>query len=421
MLNELDIEGRKMTVSTDTENLPQGVELTPLDENFRSDPYRVLKKLREQEPVLEDRELQRYIYTGHDDVKALLHDKEFFTDPRKANPGTFTREILGARLAAGEEISMLLMDEPDHRRLRSLVSAPFKPRAIERWRPHVREIVEGVLDGIEDQEFDLIGQFAGPVPTVVIAEMLGVDPQMHGQFKQWSDLLVQVGFNPFPTQEQSDQAAGAMESMDTYLLGEIENRCSAPGNDLLSDMVRAEVDGETLSAQEIVAQCRLLLIAGNVTTTDLIGNGVKALLENPDQLQKLRARPELIENAVEEMLRYDSPVLNSGRIPNRQISQGGCPVGKGSSLSPSLAAANRDPAVYPEPDTFDIEREDTHHQSFGGGRHLCLGAHLARLEAQESILGLLRRYPKIDFSERGFVYHAIPAFRGMSELWLKTA
>lgn len=403
---------------SDQPKLPQGVELTPMNEMFRSDPYRVLKRLREDSPVLEDHELNRFIYTRHDDVKALLHDREFFTDPRKANPGSFTREVLGARLFGGEEISMLLMDEPDHRRLRALVSAPFKPHAIERWRPHVREIVEGVLDRIEGREFDLIGQFAGPVPTVVIAEMLGVDPQMHEQFKQWSDLVVQVGFNPFPTQEQSGQAALAQELMDAFLLGEINNRRSALGDDLLSDMVRAEVEGETLSAQEIVAQCRLLLVAGNVTTTDLIGNGVKALLENPDQLQKLRARPELIKNAVEEMLRYDSPVLNSGRIPNREINQGGCPVARGSSLSPSLAAANRDPSVYPEPDTFDIEREDTHHQSFGGGRHLCLGAHLARLEAQEAILGLLRRYPLLQFSERGFVYHAIPAFRGMSEFWV---
>jgi len=409
-----------MKDSVGTDPLPQGVQLTPIDDAFRADPYQVLGQLRERAPVLEDRELGRHLYTRHDDVKALLHDREFFTDPRKANPGSFVRDVLGARRGVGEKTSMLMMDEPDHRRLRALVSAPFKPHAIERWRPHVREIVDSVLSGIKGTEFDLIGQFAGPVPTVVIAEMLGVDPDMHAQFKQWSDLLVQVGFNPFPTQEQSSKAELAQQSMDAYLLGEIEKRRSDSGDDLLSDMVRAEVDGDTLSAQEIVIQCRLLLIAGNVTTTDLIGNGAKALLENPDQLEKLRASPELINNAVEEMLRYDSPVVNSGRIANRAINVGGCPVGKGASLSPSLAAANRDPAVYPEPDRFNIEREDTHHQSFGGGRHLCLGAHLARLEAQEAILGLLRRYPRLQLSERGYVYHAIPAFRGMSEFWVST-
>ncbi len=408
-----------MPSSDDTDKLPQGIQLTAIDEAFRQDPYAVLENLREQAPVLEDRALGRFVYTRHDDVKALLHDKEFFTDPRKANPGTFSREVLGATINAGEHPSMLLMDEPEHRRLRSLVSAPFKPGAVERWRPHIREIVEAKLDTIEGEEFDLIMQFAGPVPTVVIAEMLGVETDRHEEFKVWSDLMVQVSFNPFPTEEQREQGEEARDALTNYLLGLIAAGADDPGEDLLGDMLRAEVAGEKLTPEEIVAQCQLLLVAGNVTTTDLIGNGVKALLDNPEQLQLLRDRPELIGNAVEEMLRYDSPVTNSGRIPNRDISVGGCPVGKGASLSTSLAAANRDPAVYPEPDVFDIEREDTHHQSFGGGRHLCLGAHLARIEAQEAILGLLARYPQLEHGSRGFVYHAIPSFRGMSELWVR--
>jgi cytochrome P450 len=399
--------------------LPQGVELTPIDEAFRTDPYAILKMLRERAPLLDDRALGRFVCTRHDDVKSALHDKGFFSDPRKANPGTFSREILGANLRPGEEPSMLMMDEPDHRRLRSLVSASFKPRAIERWREHIRAIVEATLDKISAQEFDLIADFAGPVPTVVIARMLGVDPGRHEEFKQWSDLLVQVGFNPFPSEEQARRGEAAMAALETYLLQQIDSRSGQLGDDLLSDMIRAEVEGDTLSSEEIVTQCRLLLVAGNVTTTDLIGNGIKALLDHPAQLRKLRARPGLIGNAVEEMLRYDSPVTNSGRIPNRDISVAGCPVVKGSSLAVSLAGANRDPAVYPEPDVFDIEREDTHHQSFGGGRHLCLGAHLARVEAQEAILGLLNRFPDLAHGERGFVHHAIPGFRGMSEFWVR--
>ena len=155
-------------------------------------------------------------------------------------------------------------------------------------------------------------------------------------------------------------------------------------------------------------------------TVNLIGNGVKALLDHPEQLAKLRADPSLIENAVEEMLRYDSPVTNSGRIADRTIDIGGCPVHKGESLSTSLAAANHDPEVYPEPHKFDIERVDTHHQSFGGGRHLCLGAHLARLEAQVAILGLLDRYSVLEHSERGHVYAGVPSFRGMTEFWVHT-
>jgi cytochrome P450 len=408
-----------MTTTEDTDRLPQGMQLTALDDDYRKDPYVVLKSLRDLSPVHEDQEMGRVLYTRHADVKTLLHDKDFFTDPRKANPGTFAREILAASFGFDEKLSMLFMDEPDHRRLRSLVSAPFKPRAVERWRPHIREIVERALDGISENEFDLIGRFAGPVPTVVIAEMLGIDPECHGQFKLWSDLVVQVGFNPFPTEQQKAEAESAEGLLNALFLEEIQQRSQNLGNDLLSDMVRAESEGETLSLEEIVVQCRLLLVAGNVTTTDLIGNGIKALLDNPDQLQKLRSAPSLIANAVEEVLRFDSPVLNTGRIPDREISVGGCPIGRGSSLAPMLAAANHDPAVYPNPDVFDIEREDTHHQSFGGGRHLCLGAHLARVEAQEAILGLLARYPNLGHSERGFEHHAIPTFRGFSQFWVK--
>ena len=399
--------------------LPEGLALTPLDEQFRDDPYALLKRIQMATRVHEDSELKRYIYTHHDDVKEILRDAAFWSDPRKGNPGTFTRELLGRGLRPDEEPSMLLMDEPDHRRLRSLVSGSFTPTAVERWRDRARVVVEQVLDQIEADEFDLIGDFAGPVPTVVIAELLGIDPAMHGNFKQWSDDAVKVSFNPFPSEEERALGDAATRALDEFFYKEIETRRKQPGTDLISDMIRAEMDGDKLSTVEMVRQCNLLLVAGNVTTTDLIGNGTKALLENPEQWRKLRDDPGLIKNAVEEMLRYDSPVVNSGRIANRDISIGGCPVRKGESLNTSLAAANRDPAVYENPDSFDITREDTHHQSFGGGRHLCLGAHLARVEAQEAILGLIRRFPNLSLSPRGYTYHAIPSFRGMSECWVR--
>ncbi|TNF90085.1 MAG: cytochrome P450 [Gammaproteobacteria bacterium] len=395
--------------------LPTGVALTAIDETFREDPYPILRSIQEATRVLHDDELGRYVYTSHDDVKAILRDKDLWSDPRKAKPGTFTREFLGN---ADEEPSMLLMDEPDHRRLRMLVSKPFTPAAVQRWRSQIEATVQVVLDQIDGEEFDLIQQFAGPVPTIVIARMLGIDESKVDAFKQWSDTSVQVAFNPFSTPEELAAGEKANEALNDFFAAEIETRRSSLGDDLISDMLRAEEEGETLSVREIIGQCNLLLIAGNVTTTDLIGNGVKALLDNPDQLAKLRADPSLIENAVEEMLRFDSPVTNSGRIANRTIDIGGCPVHEGESLSTSLAAANHDPDVYPDPDKFDIEREDTHHQSFGGGRHLCLGAHLARLEAQVAILGLLDRYPVLEHAERGHTYAAVPSFRGMAEFWV---
>jgi cytochrome P450 len=405
---------------SDQEPLPLGVKLTALDEAFRRDPYPILERLRQQDPTLNDTELVRRVFTRHDDVKAILRDKELLSDPRSAAEGSFTREYLGANLGPDEEPSMLLMDEPGHRRLRSLVSKPFTPGAVEKWRPRTRDVVQRVLDAISTDEFDLIAEFAGPIPTIVIAEMLGIDASLHADFKRWSDLMVQVGFNPFPTDEQTEAADTAREQLHACFEDQIRFRSQNLGDDLLSDMLRAEEEGETLTHQEIVSQCDLLLVAGNVTTTDLIGNGVLALIQHPEQMAKLRANPGLIENAVEEMLRFDSPVTNSGRIAHDDTELAGCPVHKGESLSVSLASANRDPDVYPEPNRFDIEREDTHHQAFGGGRHLCLGAHLARLEAQEAILALLQRYPVLRLSERGYTHHAIPSFRGMSECWVTT-
>ncbi len=268
-----------MGTPTDDQPLPQGMQLTALDGRFRENPYPLFSELRERAPVHKDQEMGRVFCTRHDDVKALCHDKHFFTDPRKANPGTFAREVLAGNLGFGEKLSMLFMDEPDHRRLRSLVAAPFKPQAVERWRSHVTEIVERTLDEIEEDEFDLIEQFAGVVPTVVIAEMLGIDPHRHDEFKTWSDLVVQVGFNAFPTEEQRSAADTARRDLDNLFTEAIHKRKDALGEDLISAMLRSEEQGDSLTMEEIVEQCRLLLVAGNVTTTDLIGNGISALLE----------------------------------------------------------------------------------------------------------------------------------------------
>jgi cytochrome P450 len=265
------------------------------DERFRSDPYAVLADLRERAPVHYDEGLVRYIFTRHADVQEILRDREFWSDPRKANPGTFSREILGAR--DDEEPSMLLMHEPGHRRLRALVSGSFTPAAVDRWRPR-------------------------------------------------------MGFNPFATAEERAIAEQARAALDAFFASEIAARRVDPGDDLISDMLQAEADRERPTETEMIRQCNLLLVAGNVTTTDLIGNSVKALLDHPEQMATLRGDPGVIRNAVEEMLRFDSPVVNSGRIANRDVALGGCPVRRGESLSTSLAAANRDPTVYPDPDTF---------------------------------------------------------------------
>jgi len=392
--------------------LPTGVELTALDARFRDDPYPILAELREREPVHHDRALGRFVLTRHDDVHDVLHDLSLWSDPRKARPGTFTRDYLAQ---GDEEPSMLLMDDPGHKRLRDLVRRSFTPRAIEGWRPRVRAIAERLVSSLEGA-FDLVEALAAPLPSMVIAELLGIDPAKHADFKAWSDLSTAVGFNPAPEPAQVSAAEEARTALYHFFAEEIAQRRGNLGSDLISDMLRAEEAGDRLTEQEIVMQCDLLLIAGNVTTTDLIGNGVKALIEFPDQADELRRRPELWPNAIEELLRYDSPVTNSGRVASRDLEIGGVKIGTGETLSVSLAAANRDPAVYPNPDAFDVEREDTHHHAFGGGRHFCLGAHLARLEAQETLRALLDRFAHLRVGESGFRYAATPSFRGFEML-----
>lgn len=400
--------------------LPKGMQLTPFDPKFRDQPYEILKAVRERAPVLHDDQFNRWYLTRFDDVRQILRDKDMSADPRKANPNSFVARIaaMGGTLNSSAPQSMLFMDDPDHRRLRGLVNKAFTLKAVEALRPRVREIAEGLLTKIDDGEFDLMASFAAVLPVIVIAEMLGIDPADRDSFRRWSEVSVAAFFNPFRTPEQGEAAAQAQQELDAYFRRMIELRRAAPRTDLITDMVRAEEAGDHMSDAEIVTQCNLLLIAGNVTTTDLIGNGVKALLDHPQALAKLRARPDLMNNAVEEILRYDSPVTNSGRNVQRELSMRGCPMNMGDSVTVSLAAANHDPEANPDPDRFDIERADIQHQSFGGGKHTCLGAPLARVEAQEGITALLQRFPKLQPSARGLKYRTIPSFRGMSEYWL---
>jgi cytochrome P450 len=404
------------------DSLPKGMQLTPFDPNFRDHPYEVLKSVRERAPVMYDDQFNRWYVTRFDDVRQILRDKDMSADPRKANPNSFVAKIaaMGGTLNSSAPQSMLFMDDPDHRRLRGLVNKAFTLRAVEALRPRVREIAAELLAKIDTDEFDLMPSFAGALPVIVIAEMLGIDPADRACFRRWSEVSVAAFFNPFRTPEQGNAAMQAQLELDEYFRRMIAERRAAPRADLISDMVHAEEAGNRMTDPEIVTQCNLLLIAGNVTTTDLIGNGVKALLDHPQELAKLRARPELIDNAIEEILRYDSPVTNSGRNVQRELSMRGCPMHLGDSITVSLAAANHDPEANPDPERFDIERAGIQHQSFGGGKHTCLGAPLARVEAQEGIGALLKRFPNLQPSPRGFKYRTIPSFRGLSEYWLRS-
>jgi cytochrome P450 len=397
------------------EDLPTGIQLTPFDPVFQQNPYPVLAKLRAAAPMHWDELMHGWLVTKHDDVRDVLRDKELWSDPRKAEAESGFRRFV---FAGDEEPPMLLLDDPAHKRLRGLVNKAFTPKAVEAMRPRIASIAQSLLAEIDGAEFDLIASFAAPLPVIVIAEMLGIDASRRDEFKRLSDIVVNSFFNMLRSQEQADAAAVAQATLDAYYIDAITARRKRPTGDLISAMVAAENDGDTFTDAEIISQCNLLLIAGNVTTTDLIGNGLHALIEHPDELAKLRRNPELLENAVEEMLRFDTPVVTSGRIANRAMEIRGCPAHAGQSITVSLGAANHDPEIYDHPERFDIERKDTHHQSFGGGRHFCLGAPLARVEGQEAIRALLARFPKLSASARGHRYRAIPGFRGFAEYWV---
>jgi len=399
-------------------SLPQGIELTPLSPEFKEDPYPFFHLLRREAPVHRDEEFSRFILTREEDVQSVLRDPEMWTDGRKANPDSFAR-LFSAR--DDQEPSMLSLDDPDHRRLRQLVNKAFTPRAVEALRPRVRELVEKTLDAIADDEFDVMARFADPLPTTVIAEMLGIDRENWEQFKTWSNKSVAISFNMFKTEEDKAEGDEVQRQFNAFFYDEIEKRRSNPGEDLISAMVAVEEAGDKLTASEIVSQCNLLLIAGNVTTSDLIGNAISALLDHPKQLAKLRADESLINNTIEEVLRFNSPVVNSQRIAPRDLEIGGCPIKKGDTLTPVLGAANRDPNICPNPDRFDIERDEIQHHAFGGGRHFCLGAPLARLEGQEAILGLIRRFPSIRKSQKGAEFRAVPVFRGYASYWINVS
>ncbi len=398
-----------------TGDVPTGIALTTLDPAFRENPYPILDVLREREPVHFDEVLHRWVLTRHDDVDALLRDRALSVDPRKAAEGSFERMFLPEGAEDGE-MSMLFSDPPYHTRLRGLVTKAFSARAVEQMAPRIREIVDELLDAVAGRDgFDLIDAFAGPLPTIVIAEMLGVDPADRGDFKRWSDAGVQF-FNPMLAPDARREAEQASEALRAYFTRTIAERRREPREDLISMLIAVEESGDRLTDDEILSMCGLLLTAGNVTTTDLIGNGTLALLRSPGELKKLREDPSLIKNTVEEILRYDPPVTQSGRTPLSPVAIGGCPIAPGQSVTPSLAAANHDPAVYPEPHRFDITREDTHHHSFGGGAHFCLGAPLARLEAQIGINALVQRFPNLRLVDEPLEYRNIPSFRGLAKL-----
>ena len=397
------------------EKLQSGVVWFPLDPDFIANPYPTYKELRERDPYHPSPLTKALVISRYDDVDAVLRNYKVFSNER-GPVGSRNRRGIGEQIEHELQPSMLSLDPPDHTRLRGLVSRAFTPRQIAKMEDHIRQTAHALLDEVEGQnEFDLMANLAALLPTVVIAEMIGVPTEDRQQFKDWSDKFARV-LEPNLTEDELGVVFDTGKLFDEYFKGIVAEHRQNPQDDLVSRLIEAEEEGDKLTEEEMIVTLRLLLVAGNETTTNLIGNGLKALMEHPEQMELLKERPELIDNAIEELLRYDSPVQVDGRtvIGEFQIDRHTLQPGRPVSLL--IGGANRDPEEFSDPETLDITREDAGNISFGRGIHHCLGAPLARLEGKIAFEALLERFDDIRIGTRAPEYKQNIVLRGLKHL-----
>jgi len=320
----------------------------------------------------------------------VLRDDERFSAHKRPFPGLEDSAAMRGLLS-----SLLAIDPPDHTRLRTLVTKAFTPRMVEALRPRIQAIVDERLDAAQAAgRLELIGDLACPLPVTVIAELLGVPPADRERFKRWSDDLATMADATLAL-AGLEPAERAVAELEGYLREVFAERRSRPRENLITALVHAQAEGQVLTDEELLTTCILLLVAGNETTTNLIGNGVLALLEHPRELARLSEDPSLIRAAVEEMLRCDSPVQLTSRLAIEDVRIGGKDIRAGTEVDLLLGAANRDPGHFPDPDRFDVGRPENRPVAFGYGIHFCLGAALARVEAQVAVGALVQRFPRL--------------------------
>lgn len=380
--------------------MSQPSQVDPFDPTFKANPYPTYAQLRSTNPVhqvtLPDGR-RVWLVTRYDDVASVLKDERFAKDWRNAPASEqLTPEQLAHLSSVSKELAklqignFLFVDPPDHQRLRGLVSKAFTPRSIERMRGRVQAIADALLDAVQDKgEMDLIDDYAYPLSITVTTELLGVPTEDRHKFREWSITAVSVN----RTQEHVEKVlVPHMRALTAYLQTLFEEKRKDPQDDLISALVRAEEAGDKLSEDELLGTLFLLLVAASETTVNLIGNGTLALLQYPDQLQKLRDDPSLLKAAIEELLRFGAPFeISTERFAREDVRLGETVIPKGEVVMAVIAAANRDPERFPEPNTLDITRTANKHLGFGKGIHFCLGAPLARMQGQIALGTLLRR------------------------------
>jgi cytochrome P450 PksS len=364
---------------------------------FKANPHAFYARLRAEAPfyrtTLPTGE-PGWLVTRYEDAVAVFKDERFVKDKHRAlTPAQLARQPWFRKLFHALGRQMLSLDPPDHTRLRALVSQAFTPRLVEQMRGRIQALTDQLLDRVQARgRLDLVREFALPLPSIVIAEMLGVPAADRHAFHRWSNALMSAALSTW----HMLYAVPNTLLFIRYLRNFIRKRRAEPQNDLVSALIRAEEGGDRLSQDELLAMIMLLLVAGHETTVNLIGGGMLALLQHPEQLEKLRRDPALIKPAVEELLRFTSPVdLATERYAREDVAIGGVTIPRGEMVFVALGSANRDERQFANPDALDIAREPNKHLAFGLGAHFCLGAPLARLEGQLAISTLLRRLPNL--------------------------
>jgi pimeloyl-[acyl-carrier protein] synthase len=383
----------------------------PLVPQFRSDPYPIYRLYREEDPVhwngSADHAQGAWCVFRHQDVIAALKSTSLGKSTKPIAP-----EPLGRLLGQW----MLLRNPPDHTRLRGLVNTAFTPQVVERSHQSVQEVADFLLAEVQaDGEMDVIRHYASALPLIVIADLLGIPRGDRAQFRTWS---IDLGFvlDVAPSRDAVARATRSTLELTEYLRRIVAERRVRPRQDLMSVLIEAEENGDRLTEDELLAMCVLLLGAGHETTVNLIGNGVLALLQHPDQLARLRDDPSIAEDAVEELLRYDSSVQMVFREALDDVQLGGKIIRRGEAVTIFLGSANRDPAQFADPDRLVLTRGRTRHIGFGMGIHFCLGAPLARLEAQIAFQTLLRTMPCLKLQPGWLTWRAGLVFHGLEAL-----
>ncbi|MFB9235123.1 cytochrome P450 [Plantactinospora siamensis] len=400
-----------MTDTTEAAPGRPGADLDPFDPAHRADPYPVYRRLRERAPVFRTPR-GHWLISGYHDCSSV------FRDPRFGHGTTTLRNNTFRRPVGGRSLPFILLDPPEHTRLRSLVSRAFTPRTVAAMGERIQEIVDGMIDvALERGRADIIADLGYPLPATVISELLGVPAGDREAIKELSRLVAR-GVDPDfrHTPEELRRRAEAFTTFDGYFRELLAHRRREPADDLLSELVAVRDGDGRLTEEELLTTCILLYVAGHETTMDLIGNGTLALLRHPDQLARLRADPGLIASAVEELLRFDPPTQLSRRTALADAEVGGQAIRAGEQVVLLRGAANRDPAVFPDPDRLDLGRRNNRHLSFDGGIHFCLGAALARLEGQIALGTLVRRVPHLRLAGAELTYRDNLVIRGLAAL-----